>query len=196
MSNKEDLEDEVQRLLAMNAKSADATVDAVPSPAAPMKATGDESTPLLEPEGGVPKKPWYSCCTISCGNPISACGSCFNAVTNALGVMGSWIAGANIKQIDEITSSAEAIGTVEGATGARERISRTDHAWRLVTYTTWKNTSRRARFRFSRQRANEPRNARDGRSRMAVRVRGGDEKRWELQDGEESREQGKLGEEE
>ena len=91
---KEDLEAEVQRLLAMNAKSADATVDAVPSPAAPMKATGDESTPLLEPEGGAPKKPWYSCCTISCGNPFSACGSCFNAVTNALGVMGSWIAGA------------------------------------------------------------------------------------------------------
>ena len=37
--------------------------------------------------------------------------------------------------VDAFTSSAEAIGTVEGATGARERISRTDHAWRLVTHT-------------------------------------------------------------
>ena len=102
---KEDLEAEVQRLLAMNAKTVDTKTDAV-KPAAPMdnnksNKSGDESTPLLEPEDGAPKKPWYACCTFSCGNPLSACGnplsacgSCLSSVQSTLGVMGSWIAGA------------------------------------------------------------------------------------------------------
>ena len=102
---KEDLEAEVQRLLAMNAKTVDTKTDAV-KPAAPMdnnksNKSGDESTPLLEPEDGAPKKPWYACCTFSCGNPLSACGnplsacgSCLGSVQSTLGVMGSWIAGA------------------------------------------------------------------------------------------------------
>ena len=102
---KEDLEAEVQRLLAMNAKTVDTKTDAV-KPAAPMdnnksNKSGDESTPLLEPEDGAPKKPWYACCTFSCGNPfnacgnpLSACGSCLSYVQSTLGVMGSWIAGA------------------------------------------------------------------------------------------------------
>ena len=66
---KEDLEAEVQRLLAMNTKTVEAKTDAV-KPAAPMdnksNKSGDESTPLLEPEDGAPKKPWYACCTFSC----------------------------------------------------------------------------------------------------------------------------------
>ena len=97
MSSKEDLESEVQRLLAMNTKTVDSKTESVKSPLKKenkkkgKSGAGDEKTPLLN-DGGE-KKGWG----ISCGNPFtgcfSACSGCVSSIQAVLGVYGSWIAG-------------------------------------------------------------------------------------------------------
>ena len=109
MSNKEDLEDEVQRLLAMNTKTVETKTETVKSPAKTpkkekaakggakgggKKGAGDEKTPLLNADGaGASKGSWG----MSCGNPFSgcfsACSGCVGSCQAVLGVYGSWIAG-------------------------------------------------------------------------------------------------------
>ena len=109
MSNKEDLEDEVQRLLAMNTKTVETKTETVKSPAKTpkkekaakgeakgggKKGAGDEKTPLLNADGaGASKGSWG----LSCGNPFSgcfsACSGCVGSCQAVLGVYGSWIAG-------------------------------------------------------------------------------------------------------